>query len=100
VPSSRPTALDFERYIFSCPARREFDAARRLLADVIAREPAALLPRVVLSYVLLQEGRDLPAAEQALCDVLALAPDHAETRRNLAFLRAQDRRRTPTGRKS
>ncbi len=60
-----------------------------MLEDVIAREPAALLPRVLLSHVLLQEGRDLAAAEQALVEALALSPEHAEARRNLASLRRQ-----------
>jgi hypothetical protein len=70
-------------------ARREFDAARQLLHAAIAQEPTALLPRVVLSYVLLQEGRNPAAAAQALLDVLALCPEHAEARRNLAVLRSQ-----------
>jgi tetratricopeptide (TPR) repeat protein len=70
-------------------ARREFDAARQVLTEAIAREPAALLPRVVLSYVLLQKGSDPAVAERALLDVLALCPEHAEARRNLAVLRAQ-----------
>ncbi len=78
-------------------ARREFDAARRLLEEAIAREPRALLPRVVMSYVWLQEGRDPAAAERALLDVLALCPDHAEARRNLAVLRAQRRMHAPGG---
>jgi tetratricopeptide (TPR) repeat protein len=67
-------------------ARREFAAARRLLEEATARAPQALWPRVILSHVLLQEGRDWEAAERALRDVLALAPDHAEARRNLAVL--------------
>jgi glycosyltransferase involved in cell wall biosynthesis/Flp pilus assembly protein TadD len=67
-------------------ARREFDPARALLAAVIARHPQALEPRVVLSHVLLQEGRDPDAAEQALRDVLALDPQHAEARSNLSVL--------------
>jgi tetratricopeptide (TPR) repeat protein len=70
-------------------ARREFDAAREVLTEAIARAPAGLLPRVVLSYVLLQEGRDPAAAEQALLNVLALCPDHAEARHNLAVLQGQ-----------
>ncbi len=76
-------------------AQREFTAARAVLEDVIAQEPAALLPRVVLSHVLLQEGRDLAAAERALVDVLALNPEHAEARRNLAILRRQMERGSP-----
>src|SRR5207253_9948833 len=43
-------------------ARREFGTARRILEEAIARAPQALRPRVLLSFVLLQEGRDAPAA--------------------------------------
>jgi hypothetical protein len=73
-------------------ARREFHAALEVLDEAIAQEPQAMLPRVVMSYVWLQEGRDLDAAEQALLDVLTLCPDHAKARRNLAVLRAQQTR--------
>jgi glycosyltransferase involved in cell wall biosynthesis/SAM-dependent methyltransferase len=64
-------------------ARQEFDAARRFLADAIARWPKALGLRLVLSRVLWQEGRDWAAAEQALRDVLALDPNNAEARSRL-----------------
>ncbi len=62
-----------------------------MLEETIARAPEALWPRVVLSHVLLQEGRDWTAAEQALRDILVLAPDHAEARRNLGILLQQQR---------
>jgi hypothetical protein len=55
----------------------------------IAGQPQALWPRVILSHILLQEGRDLAAAEQALREVLALDPQHAEARSNLAVLLRQ-----------
>ncbi|HJT75610.1 MAG TPA: tetratricopeptide repeat protein, partial [Gemmataceae bacterium] len=70
-------------------ARQEFADARRLLERVIARFPGEVWPRVILSHVLLQEGKDWEAAEQALRDVLALQPGHAEARRNLAVLLRQ-----------
>jgi tetratricopeptide (TPR) repeat protein len=70
-------------------ARREFDPAREILRAAVAEHPGELWPRVILSHVLLQEGRDWDAAERALLDVLALAPEHAEARRNLAVLRRQ-----------
>jgi tetratricopeptide (TPR) repeat protein len=70
-------------------ARGEFAAAQRRLHQRITDEPAAVMPRVVLSHALLQEGRDWAAAEQALRDVLALAPNHAEAHRNLAILQRQ-----------
>jgi glycosyltransferase involved in cell wall biosynthesis/Tfp pilus assembly protein PilF len=70
-------------------ARREFEPARALLEQVIGEAPQALAPRVVLSHVLLQEGRDPDAAERALRSVLELAPGHAEARNNLAVLRRE-----------
>jgi tetratricopeptide (TPR) repeat protein len=73
-------------------ARRDFAAARQRLERVIGEHPRAVWPRVILSHVLLQEGRDLAAAEQALRDVLALDPHHAEARSNLAVL-LQNRQR-------
>jgi GT2 family glycosyltransferase len=72
-------------------ARREFALARDMLAAAVVDHPTALWPRVILSHVLLQEGRDWGAAERALLEVLALAPDHAEARHNLAVLRATAR---------
>jgi Tfp pilus assembly protein PilF len=56
------------------------------------RAPQALRPRVLLSRVLLQEGRDLAAAEKALRDVLAMDPNHAEAKHNLAILLSERRR--------
>jgi GT2 family glycosyltransferase/predicted Zn-dependent protease len=73
-------------------ARRDFAAARQRLERVIGEHPQAVWPRVILSHVLLQEGRDLAAAERALRDVLALDPQHAEARGNLAVL-LQERQR-------
>jgi hypothetical protein len=43
-------------------------------------------PRVLLSHVLLQEGKDPAAAEQALRAVLALDPGDAEAQHNLQVL--------------
>jgi tetratricopeptide (TPR) repeat protein len=73
-------------------ARREFDAARGLVEAAIARAPRAVAPRVVLTHLLLQEGRDWHAAEQALREVLELDPGQAESWRNLAVLYRQQRR--------
>jgi Tfp pilus assembly protein PilF len=67
----------------------DFAAARTVLETAIMREPAALLPRVILSHTLLQEGRDLAAAERVLREILAISPMHAEARRNLAILTGQ-----------
>jgi GT2 family glycosyltransferase/tetratricopeptide (TPR) repeat protein len=64
-------------------ARGEYNAARTRLESAIAVAPQAVWPRVILSHVLLQEGKDAAAAEQALRDVLALDPNNAEARHNL-----------------
>jgi tetratricopeptide (TPR) repeat protein len=66
--------------------RGDVAAARRTLTSVVSHDPGALGPRVLLSQVLLQEGRDWAAAEQALRDVLDIDPNHAETRHNLQVL--------------
>lgn len=67
-------------------ARKKFASARQLLEETIARSPQLLRPRVLLTHVLLVEGRDWNAAEKALREVLQLAPDHAEAKRNLDIL--------------
>jgi Flp pilus assembly protein TadD len=67
-------------------ARKEFAAARRLAEEAIAAAPQELRPRVVLSHILLQEGRDWAAAEQALREVLVLDPGQVEAQHNLALL--------------
>jgi glycosyltransferase involved in cell wall biosynthesis/tetratricopeptide (TPR) repeat protein len=67
-------------------ARQEFAEARQLLEEMIEVHPTALRPHVLLTHVLLQEGRDPAAAENALRAVLALDPNHAEARHNLAVV--------------
>jgi tetratricopeptide (TPR) repeat protein len=66
--------------------RKEFSAAQRTLAAVIAQDRDAIGPRVLLSHVLLHEGRDWQAAEKALRDVLALDPQNKEAQHNLHIL--------------
>jgi len=73
----------------ACLARKEFDAARSLLAETIDRHPQEVWPRVILSHCLLEEGSDRPATEQALLDILELAPDNTGARHNLQVLRAR-----------
>ncbi len=73
-------------------ARKEFAAARQLVGELISQEPEALPPRVLLSHVLLQEGKDWGAAERALREVLRLAPQDAEAWHNLALLLRQQGR--------
>jgi GT2 family glycosyltransferase len=67
--------------------RQELAGARRTLQQVIALDPVAHGPRVLLSQVLLREGRDWAAAEQALHEVLKLQPNNAEANNNLRILR-------------
>jgi tetratricopeptide (TPR) repeat protein len=73
-------------------ARKEFAAARGLLGEAVRRFPQEVEPRLLLSYVLLQEGADWGAAEAALRAVLALDPAHAEARHNLQVLLRQQGR--------
>src|SRR5262249_24407335 len=72
--------------------RKEFAAARAALTGVIAARPRAVLPRLLLSYAYLQEGKDWEGAERALHDVLALDPAHQEALHNLAVLVRQQGR--------
>jgi tetratricopeptide (TPR) repeat protein len=72
-------------------ARSEFDGAHRLMTETIEAHPQTLWPRVILSHVLLQEGKDWTAAEEALRDVLRMEPNHPEARRNLDVLLRQRR---------
>jgi FkbM family methyltransferase len=67
-------------------ARGAFGPARALLEAEAAAHSGAVPPRVVLSHVLLREGRDPAATEAALRGVLALCPGHAEARHNLDVL--------------
>jgi FkbM family methyltransferase len=78
-------------------ARKDFGRASGLMEQTVARAPCALSPRVVLSQVLLQEGRDWAAAERALRDVLQLHPNHAEAKQNLALLLQAKQTETPAG---
>jgi glycosyltransferase involved in cell wall biosynthesis/tetratricopeptide (TPR) repeat protein len=74
-------------------ARRQFEAARLLLEQVNARHPEAVYPWVVLSHVLLQEGKDWGGAEHALRQVLQREPRHPEAWHNLHTLLQQRGRR-------
>jgi glycosyltransferase involved in cell wall biosynthesis len=66
--------------------RNELAAARQTLERVTTADPTAVGPAILLSQVLLKEGRDWQAAEAALRRVLELDPNHGETRHNLAVL--------------
>jgi tetratricopeptide (TPR) repeat protein len=88
-PQFPPACLELGKLYL---ARKDFTGARQVLEPAILQTLQALPLRVLLSRVLLEEGRDPLAAEQALRDVLALDPTHAEARHNLAVhLRRQGR---------
>ena len=69
--------------------RREFDTAKQIVQELIAQDPKALRPRILLSHVLLQEDRGADAAERALLDVFAIDPRNTEVQNNLAVLRTR-----------
>ena len=67
--------------------RREYADARQLLEQTIAQSPPTLLwPRVLLTEVLYQDGRDWAALEKAIHDVLAIDPQHSGAKEKLAAL--------------
>jgi len=72
--------------------RKEFSLARGILDGAISRTPRAVKPWIILSHVLLQEGRDPEAAERALREILALDPVNTEARHNLAVLLSRSSR--------
>jgi glycosyltransferase involved in cell wall biosynthesis/tetratricopeptide (TPR) repeat protein/predicted O-methyltransferase YrrM len=70
-------------------ARKQFQAARLLLEGVTARHPDAVYPWVILSHVLLQEGKDWGGAEHALRQIIHRDPQHREAWHNLKTLLQQ-----------
>jgi tetratricopeptide (TPR) repeat protein len=62
-------------------------AARELTEQTVARFPAAVEPRVLLSRLLLRDPQDVAAAERCLREILALDPGNAEAKMQLAQLR-------------
>ena len=55
----------------------------------MAQAPAALMPREILSHVLVLEGRDWAAAEAAVREVLARQPNNPTAKTNLAVVLRQ-----------
>jgi tetratricopeptide (TPR) repeat protein len=72
-------------------ARKEFSPARQILEEIIAHNPQWPYPRVILSYVFLQQ-EDLAGAERVLRDLLVLDPAQVEAWMNLAKLLRSQRR--------
>ncbi len=67
--------------------RREYADARQLLEQTIVQSPPTLLwPRVLLTEVLYQEGKDWAALENAIHEVLAIDPHHSGAKEKLAAL--------------
>src|SRR5260370_42503437 len=73
-------------------ARTEFGRARAVLEPMVAAQPHLVYPRLILSHVYLQEGKDLQAAERVLREIVKLDPSRAESWRNLAVLLRQQGR--------
>jgi Flp pilus assembly protein TadD len=69
--------------------RGDYGAARGVLDEAIAETPRSALLWMVLSQVLLREGRVVGGAEQALCRVLELEPGNADARHNLRVLESR-----------
>jgi tetratricopeptide (TPR) repeat protein len=67
-------------------AGKEYEPAKGILRDLATKNPAWVYPRIILSHVLLQEGKDEAAAEQVLREIVELDPSQAESWRNLAVL--------------
>jgi tetratricopeptide (TPR) repeat protein len=69
--------------------RKDYPAARWLLEGATALAPQATGPWVILSHVLLAEGKDWAAAERVLRKILSLDPNHGEAKHNLGILLRQ-----------
>jgi tetratricopeptide (TPR) repeat protein len=69
--------------------RRDFAEARRLAEAAIALAPDALMPREILSHVLVLEERDWSAAERAVREVLLRQPSNPTALSNLAVVQRQ-----------
>lgn len=69
--------------------RRDFVEARHLAESAIALAPEALMPREILSHVLVLEGRDWSAAERAVREVLLRQPSNPTALTNLAVVQSQ-----------
>jgi uncharacterized protein HemY len=69
--------------------RREFNATRGVLAELIEQFPRSIEARQLLSHAYLQEGQDWQAAQDALEAILKLDPEHREAAQNLSVLLRQ-----------
>ncbi len=67
-------------------ARKDYEQAQAILEELSARNPRWVYPKVILSHVLLQEGKDSAAAERVLREIVDLDPSQGESWRNLAVL--------------
>src|SRR5207244_2121647 len=69
--------------------RKDFAAARTLLARLIDQNPRQTEPLWELSLLCFQDGSGPEVIEQALRDVLRLDPAHLSAQRNLSVLLRQ-----------
>jgi len=75
--------LQAKRYL----ALKSFSEAKESLVAMIHKYPDTLAPKVILSHVYLQEGKDWKGAEQALLEVIKNDPNNQEASRNLTVVR-------------
>jgi tetratricopeptide (TPR) repeat protein len=75
--------------------QREFAKARQFLEVMIRNDMRAVAPRIILSHVLLQDGRNPAAAEKVLREILALEPSNQEARHNLDVLLREREKQAP-----
>jgi tetratricopeptide (TPR) repeat protein len=77
--------------------RGEFTTARQLAETAVNLSPAALMPREILSHILVLEGRDWAAAEAAVREVLARHPSNLTALANLAVVQRRRAEQTASG---
>jgi tetratricopeptide (TPR) repeat protein/2-polyprenyl-3-methyl-5-hydroxy-6-metoxy-1,4-benzoquinol methylase len=90
------------RRAMKCAASDDYAGARKILSESIASHPRNLELHLMLSRVLLREGRDWTGAEKSLRKILELDPYHTEARNNWTVLLLQQGRtpdpiRSPLG---
>jgi tetratricopeptide (TPR) repeat protein len=70
-----------------------YSAARQALGKAIAQAPQTIWPRLVLTDVLLREGKDLGEAERQLKEILAMDPKQPVARERLGQVKERKRNR-------
>ncbi|MFT3881793.1 MAG: glycosyltransferase [Gemmatales bacterium] len=86
------TGLELQATILDARSRliwKDFEGAKALLNDAIAKHPDSLQPTIILSHAYLQEGKDWTTAQRLLEDILQRDPGNLEAKRNLEVLKRQ-----------